>query len=133
MGTGATAWLGDCPDRLATRLGVLRVTQPGHKPQLFAGRMQAGQPVRGLIDLGDDATGDYGPAWRFEGAHPVDPADPAQLGTGFKEASAGAAAAATRFAHAGNAASARFSTAWSQALAKPPASPSDIQGENERT
>ncbi len=120
-GTGAGAtWLGACPGGLAEGSGVLRLNTGGRAVRMFAGLMHEGRPVRGLIDRGADSTGDYGPAWSFDGARPLPATTPEQVADGFKTASEGAAAASARFAEQGNAASAKFYAAWSAALAKAP-------------
>ena len=120
IGNGAATWVGECPGHLAEGLGVIRVPQASGPPELFAGRMHAGQPVQGLVDLGEKASSDYGPAWKFEGAHAVYPTSQAQTDAGFLTASAGAAAASRLYASQGNAISAKFYAAWSQALTRAP-------------
>ena len=118
-GEGAT-WLGACPGGLAEGSGVLRLNTGGRAVRMFAGLMHEGRPVRGLIDHGADSTGDYGPAWSFDGARALPATTQEQVADGFKTASEGAAAASARFAEQGNAASAKFYAAWSAALAKAP-------------
>ncbi len=113
-------WLGACPGGLAEGSGVLRLNTGGRAVRMFAGLMHEGLPVRGLTDRGADSTGDYGPAWSFDGARPLPATTPEQFADGFKTASEGAAAASARFAEQGNAASARFYAEWSAALAKAP-------------
>ncbi len=120
LAPGSAVWLGECPGQLADGLGVLRISIAGHKPQLFAGLMQSGQPVRGLVDRGDQATSDYGPAWRFEGAHAIYPETPQQTADGFKVAADAAKAAGRRLAAQGNVASAKFYTGWAKALSEAP-------------
>ena len=116
LAPGPTAWLGACEHALAEGAGVLRVVPVGHVVQLFAGIMHAGRPVRGMVDRGEDATSDNGPAWSFQGAHAVYPQDHAQLAAGYRTAAAGAAAAGARFRAAGRTASAKFYEDWSRAL-----------------
>lgn len=107
LGAGPVTWLGACPGGRADGPGVLRAARAGGV-LLFYGRMAAGKPETGVMTT---AAGDYIPAWRFDAAgKPIDdPSGSRQSSVAtFDAAAAGARAAGSRFAAAGNTGSARF-------------------------
>lgn len=100
---GDVRWSGACRSGLADGLGVLREYRQARVERLFYGRMAAGQPAIGVVDLGDGFM-----AGRFDGGQLVRDADRDTLIEAFDEASLAARQMAERFRHAGNAASARY-------------------------
>jgi hypothetical protein len=115
LATGATVWIGACPNGRADGAGVLRVTRRGEEQHFFFGTMAAGQPTRGLItqDDNDDVVG-----YRFAGTRAIEPTSRAQIAEIYQAASEGAAAAANYFRERGNAASAKYYEHNSHLLAK---------------
>lgn len=120
MGPGTAYWEGDCPDHLAEGPGVIRVVRGPGPPVRFAGRMHAGQPVQGMVDPVEPGTTNFGPAYRYEGAHAVYPTTHEQVAEGFRTAASGAAEASRRFLLRGNTASSKFYASWSEQLARAP-------------
>lgn len=96
-------WSGACVAGLAEGRGTLRAYEGGKVVQIFYGRLEAGQPVLGVIDLDGGFR-----AGRFAAGQVVDEGDRDTLIQAFDEAAAAARQMAARFLKAGNAASARF-------------------------
>lgn len=96
-------WSGACRSGFADGLGVLRQYRQARVERWFYGRVAAGQPAIGVVDLGDGFM-----AGRFDGGRLVRDADRNTLIEAFDEASLAARQMAERFRRAGNAASARY-------------------------
>lgn len=96
-------WTGRCRAGLAQGRGSLRAYEGGKLVQVFYGRLEAGQPVLGVVDLDGGFK-----AGRFEAGQVVNDGDRATLIQAFDEASAAARQIAAGYRQAGNAASARF-------------------------
>ncbi len=114
-------WLGPCAKGAAEGLGVLRLGT-GEPYQFFLGRMADGRPVRGVLKVNGSQVI---PAYRFDaegrGMNPVGNR-PEQLTQVFGTGSAGASAAAARFAAAGNMGSAAYYRKLAQDYRSPPSS-----------
>lgn len=106
-------WTGACQARLAHGLGTLRALQGGQVQRTFYGRLEAGQPVLGAIEL----PGGF-QAGRFEAGKPVADGERNTLVMAFDEAAAAARQVADGYQKAGNAASARFYQAKADKLAQ---------------
>ncbi len=108
-------WLGACPNGAAEGPGILR--SGDHEPYaFFAGRMQAGRPVDGLLML---SAGGWMVAVRFDASlHVVssDGLDPKVDDRVFAQARAAALATAETFRRAGNTASADYYTRLAQRI-----------------
>lgn len=96
-------WEGSCASGQAEGSGVLRGLENGRVVRLFFGRMKAGQPEVGVVELPEGYV-----AGRFEDGRPVASDDRNDLIRAFREASKAAEAVSERFRVAGNAASAKF-------------------------
>jgi len=96
-------WSGSCRAGLAQGRGTLRAYEGGKVVQVFYGRIEAGQPVLGVIDLDGGFR-----AGRFEGGKVVNDGDRDTLIKAFDEAAAAARQMAAGYRKAGNAASFRF-------------------------
>ncbi len=106
-------WSGGCAGGRAEGRGVLRAYAGGRVVGWFYGTLRAGEPVLGVVDLGDGFV-----AGRFEGARVVADADADRnaLIAAFDEAAAAARELAERFRQGGHAASARFYDAKARQL-----------------
>jgi hypothetical protein len=108
-------WLGACPNGAAEGLGVLRSGE--QEPYaFFAGRMQSGRPVDGLLML---CAGGWMAAVRFDaGLHVVssDGLDPKEDDRVFAQARAAALETAEIFRRAGNSASADYYSRLAQRI-----------------
>lgn len=103
-------WLGDCHAGKADGLGVLRAGR-AEPFQFFFGLMRAGEPVKGLMRVGDG----WEDAEHFDAhRHNVGASDQIVFDGLYKLAIRAATATAQRFAAAGN----RGSAAYYQRLAK---------------
>ncbi len=100
---GTLHWDGGCVNGRADGLGVLRGHRPKQPPQLFLGRMRAGQLAQGVVEV----EGGY-LAGVFEDGKLRRSEDRADYLRAFDEAAAAAREAALRFRKAGNGASAHF-------------------------
>lgn len=112
-------WLGSCAKGVAAGLGVLRLGT-GEPYQFFLGRMADGRPVQGVLKVnGSQVIA----AYRFDaegrGVNP-DGNRPEQLTQVFRTGSAGASAAAARFAAVGNKASAAYYRKLARDYRSPP-------------
>jgi hypothetical protein len=99
----STRWMGACTGGLAQGRGLLRDYQAGRVVRSFYGTLQAGVPVRGVIDLGDGYM-----AGGFQGDKLVPATERAQLIQAFDEAAAAARQVADRYRKARNTGSARY-------------------------
>ena len=112
-------WLGDCIKGTAEGLGVLRLGK-AEPYQFFLGRMARGRPIQGVLKVNGSQ---LIPAYRFdpEWRGVVPDADrPEQLTQVFRTGSAGASAAARRFASQGNAGSATYYRKLAEDYRTPP-------------
>lgn len=112
-------WLGDCIKGTAEGLGVLRLGK-AEPYQFFLGRMARGRPIQGVLKVNGSQ---LIPAYRFdpEWRGVVPDADrPEQLTQVFRTGSAGASAAAQRFASQGNAGSATYYRKLAEDYRTPP-------------
>ena len=100
---GDVRWSGACRAGLAEGIGVLRQYRQATVERIFYGRLDAGRPVIGVVDLGDGFM-----AGRFDDGRLVRDADRDTLIEAFDTASEAARQMAERFRRAGNAASVRF-------------------------
>jgi hypothetical protein len=106
-------WSGSCRSGLAHGRGTLRAFEGGKVVQVFYGRLEAGQPRLGAIDLGGGFK-----AGRFEAGRPVADGDRDTLIKAFDEAAAAARQVSAAYRRAGNVASARFYRDKAQQLAQ---------------
>lgn len=98
-----TRWMGGCAGGRAQGRGLMREYQGGRVLRSFYGTLQAGKPVRGVIDLGDGYR-----AGSFQGDTMVTSSDRAELIKVFDEAAAAARQAAESYRKARNTSSARY-------------------------
>jgi hypothetical protein len=96
-------WSGACVDRLADGRGVLRAYAAGRVQRSFFGRLEAGRPVLGAVEL----EGGF-QAGRFQDGLAVSDGERNTLIQAFDEAAAAARELASFYRRAGNAASARY-------------------------
>jgi hypothetical protein len=96
-------WSGACVDRLADGRGVLRAYAAGRVQRSFYGRLEAGRPVLGAVEL----EGGF-QAGRFQNGLAVSDGERNTLIQAFEEAAAAARELASFYRRAGNAASARY-------------------------
>ncbi len=109
---GSARWDGECVSDIANGLGVLKEQQGTQVKRLFFGRVQHGELAEGVIEVPEQGF----LAGRFEHGH-LRPSDDRQtLIAAFAVAAQAAAAAAERFAQAGNSGSASFYRSKEQAL-----------------
>lgn len=106
-------WTGGCDAGTAQGLGVLRGMESGRVTRVFYGRLEAGLPALGALEVDKGYA-----AGRFEHGKPVVDGDRNALILAFDAASAAARQAADAFAAAGNAGSARFYRAKAWQLAQ---------------
>ena len=96
-------WSGACRSGLADGRGTLRGYEAGHVARVFYGRLAAGQPALGVIELDGGFV-----AGRFEAGRAVADGDRDTLIRAFDEAAAAARQMAAGFRKSGNTASYRF-------------------------
>jgi hypothetical protein len=101
---GSARWDGECAGDKADGLGVLKEQQDTAVKQLFFGRVENGELAEGVIDVPEQGF----VAGRFQQGRVLPDADRQTLINAFETAAQAAGAAAERFEHAGNAASAAF-------------------------
>ena len=106
-------WSGSCRSGWADGRGILRAYQQGKVAQIFYGRIDAGQPKLGVIDLDGGFK-----AGRFDAGTLVPEGDRATLIQAFDEASAAAWQVAAGYRKSGNDASARFYSAKARQLSQ---------------
>lgn len=106
-------WSGACVDRLADGRGVLRAYEAGLVQRSFYGRLEAGRPVLGAVEL----EGGF-QAGRFQDGRVARDGERNTLIQAFDEAAAAARELATFYRRAGNAASARHYTDKARQLAQ---------------
>lgn len=106
-------WSGACVDRLADGRGVLRAYHGGRVQRCFYGRLEAGRPVLGAVEL----EGGF-QAGRFHDGRVADDGERNTLIQAFDEAAAAARELASAYRRAGNAASARHYTQKARQLAQ---------------
>lgn len=110
---GYTAqWTGECRDKVAEGLGVLRMYDAGRFKTAFYGEMSRGKPVIGVIDVG----GGY-MAGRFTDGKLNETDDRNLTIRAFRVASDAAREASERFRRGGNEASARHYATVAERLA----------------
>lgn len=103
-------WLGACPNGRAEGLGVLRMGPDEGEFASFYGRMHAGRPVAGLLDMGGSAAvaSAFTPAGVAIQPDDYRPQDPQEQHRVFVLASRAALATSRWFAARGNRASAQW-------------------------
>ncbi len=106
-------WSGACVDRLADGRGVLRAYAAGRVQRSFFGRLEAGRPVLGAVEL----EGGF-QAGRFQDGQVADDGERNTLIQAFDEAAAAARELAASYHRAGNAASARYYAGKARQLAQ---------------
>jgi hypothetical protein len=110
--TSETRWHGACVKGRADGVGILRHVSNGKVDRVFYGKLSAGVPSLGVIEINDGYI-----AGRFVDGEVVRNDDRNALIRAFAEAEKAAKAAANRFAREGNEASAKHYRERAKALA----------------